>query len=625
MILIVGGVLMPHIASGATHPPTFKERAIAAILPTPSPSWINSILAGIANMVLRITSVFVLFTGTFLSVSVNLTTHISGIYETITGIKAVWITIRDLSSIFIIFSLIYFSIKTILGLSSTSVKQAILNIFMAGVLINFSLFFVRVAIDASNLISLQFYTAIAPNTDQHWTLKQAFDDGGLSNVFMQSLKIPAIYSNKGVFTGADVAAGITIATVAGIIVMVTAGLSFLAAAVAFTARTGILLFIMAISPIYFVGMIFPEVKAKVTAKIGGLLMSQLIFMPVYLALMYIALKIISDPMFSSIFNPTVTGAVNQSAWGPVWLGVILQYTLALIFINLPLVAAISLGGKGMGWVPTGVDIGKKVGGFLGRNTVGWASKGLGKGFDKMAAAAQATPFGRGASTVLGKLGISQGIRGAFDKGEKGKYGGSQSLVDIEKAEKDRTRVVSGVARKKERDTSITAVLGGATTPPEMKAFRGHVGKMGNKEFEDMEFDDLKNPIFASHLSSKQTETLLDADILTPQQKDNFKTARETGLISILASGTANIDTIREHMGKLSGKELSKFEFNSNPAIVALLTNPDVINCYTISQLQEMKDMKGPIKSTIGAAIRLRPLGTHAARGYMNGPQGHDWT
>ena len=364
-LLVAGVALMPGVAEAE------------GIIERVALSGINNVLAGFGSFFLGLSSYLVTISGTFLSVSINITTHLKDIYENVTAIQSVWRTIRDISSIFIIFSLLYFSIKTILGVGSSGFNSLIVKIFLAGVLINFSLCFFKLAIDASNIISLQFYRAIAPNTEQNWTVKQSFTDGGLSNVFMQSLKIPTIYQNNGILKSADVSLAIAFATYAGIIMMVVASLSFLAAAIAFTARTAILLFCLAMSPIYFVGLIFPEIKSKVSDKIMGLLYGQVVFMPVYLFLLYIALRIISDPSFNKIFNSNLAGASDPGGIGAISIGVIIQYTIAIFFINLPLVAAIDLGGKGMKWAPDAGKIGRfMTGGFgksLGRNTYGAAA------------------------------------------------------------------------------------------------------------------------------------------------------------------------------------------------------------------------------------------------------------
>lgn len=410
LLVLAGMVLLPH--------PTFA--AESGVITTIAKGAVNTLLANIGNVILTFTAMLLTIAGTFLSVSINITTHLKDIYDSIPAIKAVWVTIRNISSIFIIFSLLYFSIGTILGVGS-GFSKIVVKVFLAGILINFSLFFFKLAIDASNIISLQFYRAIAPNTEQNWSVGQAFTDGGLSNIFLQSLKIQKIYNNSGVLKAPDASLGISFAVYGGVILMAVAFLSLFAAGIAFTARTAILLFCLAMSPLYFVGIIFPEIKKKVSDKIIGLLYSQCVFMPVYLFLLYVALKIISDPNFNAIFNNSATGATDPGGFGPVWIGTIIQYTIAIFFINLPLVAAIDLGGKGMGWAPQAGAIGKwmtgKPASFIGQHTIGRAAKFTSEKLGSSEFAARNPNFAVFANKMVGKVSGASlgGTKGGYDK------------------------------------------------------------------------------------------------------------------------------------------------------------------------------------------------------------------
>ena len=407
---------------------------------------INGGIAIVANFFLGATAWLLSISGLFLSVSVNMTTHIKDIYTGISGIETVWVTVRDISSMLIIFFLLYTSIMTIVGKGSQSgIKELIVKIFMAGVLINFSLFFVRVAIDASNIVSLQFYNAISPReTSNNLTSAKAYYDGGISDIFMNSLQIPKIYGNTNTLKSGDVFATIGFATVGGIIIMLTTAISFLAAAVAFTARTAILLFCMALSPLYFVGEIFPRVKTEVSNKIRDMFVGQLIFMPVYLFLMYIALKVISDPGFMNIFNPKTIQGANTEALGAVSIGVIVQYAIAILFINAPLVAAIKMGGVGMSWAPGSSDINavnKWAAGFLGRNTIGAAASKVGNSrFMRELSARSPYIGGRVIGGALSKVG------GASFGGDKGGY--DAKIKADKKAFEEMNKKIGTVERSK---------------------------------------------------------------------------------------------------------------------------------------------------------------------------------
>ncbi len=354
---------------------------------------LNSFLADLGQIILSVFAGILSIAGLVLNVSIILSMNIKAIYEATPAIEDLWIITRNLSSIFIIFALIYTSIATILGVGSTGIKKLISNIILAGLLINFSLFFTKVLIDGSNLISLQFYRAIAPESQTASITKdtigdvltKSFTDGGISNVFMHGLKIPKIYGNKkGLFEvqGTEYFK-IILSTLIGSILMLFAALSFFAAALMFIIRLVILLLLMGFSPVYFAGMIFPDIKKDMSDKWAEYLKQQLIFMPVYLFFMYFALRFIStinastgaeEGFFSALDNAQTKA--SKSGTSGIMLSVVglcLQYTIAFILINIPLIAAIKTGGSK--WSENFTKkAGKTIGGFIGQHSVGRAAK-----------------------------------------------------------------------------------------------------------------------------------------------------------------------------------------------------------------------------------------------------------
>lgn len=388
---------------------------------------ITDCVADLGNVVQSIFGVILTITATLLSVSLNLTIHIADIYKATPSIGNVWIIIRNISSIFIIFMLLYTSIQTILDIGSPNIKKLIGNIIIAGLLINFSLFFTKIAIDASNLISLQFYRAIAPqyaSTDVS-PISSAYYDGGLSNIFMQSLKIQKIYHPKdsGIVGGkseGSIFMSIVIATWGAVLLMLFASISFLAAAAAFTIRTGILLLLMVFSPVYFVGMIFPTIKKDLSDKWLKHLTNQLMFMPIYLLLLYVSLRIISDPGFMS-FLSSDDKTTTTSPFGVAQLGVMVQYFIALLFINAPLLAAIEFGAVGTKFAENMTkglrDRVYNAPGFVAQHTVGRAARRTADAVATSKWASKNPNLAILADKTLGKISSSNlgGTKGGYDK------------------------------------------------------------------------------------------------------------------------------------------------------------------------------------------------------------------
>ena len=355
-------------------------------------SWVAELWFAIAGAFLTITGV--LLNGTMVA-----TLNISQIVANTPAIGTAWRTIRDFSSIFIIFLLLYASIKMILGMKDNNLGSLLKNIIIAGLLINFSLFMTKFVVDTSNIVSLSFYNAIAPGQGTVapsasaagatvGMISNAFNDGGLSNVFMQSLDVQrftgsAIGSAVGSTTTADPNKNrtITMAYVGGSVLMFTAAFSFLFAAVAFAVRLGVLILLMAFSPIYFIGMIIPGTK-EYADKWLKTLICMCCFMPIYLLLMYVAVSVINDPNFFNFAKLNSTATVGNTIVNAQLIGIVLQYIIAFMFINAPMVAALTLcpADKVMTW---GKAASKWTQGQLtkgAKNTAGFAGQhGIGRG------------------------------------------------------------------------------------------------------------------------------------------------------------------------------------------------------------------------------------------------------
>ena len=377
---------------------------------------INSVLAIISTILLHIMVIWIALTGALLNVSITMTLHIKDFVDNTQGVYLVWQTIRDITGIFIIFMLLFASFKIILGFDAVgSVGTLIKNIVIVGVLINFSFFITSLLIDASNVVSLALYngivnqsTAANPlasncptntaagavtsyNTCAIVSQMYTGTQGGLSAIFMNALNPQLIYNDAGGVGSANssvntssttnsTATGdpfkIIIQSIVGIIIMFTSGLSFLLASLAFMVRLIVLVILLAFSPIWFASWVIPGLKDE-AGKFTKQLKSQLVFMPVYLLLLYAALRVLSS---STVFtNPSTDATANGAFAGlsfiPVNYIILAINDFFIIFlINMPLVVGLTMGGLATDWIDTkkfgAQGIWKNVGASVGRNTGG---------------------------------------------------------------------------------------------------------------------------------------------------------------------------------------------------------------------------------------------------------------
>ena len=481
-------------------------------------------IEAIAYVVLYIASGFLYIMGMLLNASILLTLNISALVNKVTAINTAWVTIRDFSSVFIIFLLLYTSISMILGVKGHSFADLVKKIVFAGVLINFSLFFTKVAIDASNVISLSLYTAMIPGVNTNIDpsnpayLSKIFKEPGISNVFMQGLAPQTVYkpldSAKDAF---NIALQTIVTGIGGAVIMFTTGFSFLFASVAFLARLCVLIMLLAFSPIYFVASIFPQVKSQ-SERWLDLLKSMCLFMPAYLFFMYVAVTIVSSNVFH-VQIPSSTDASGQGLIGAGTIGLVLNYVIAMFFINAPLVAALAVGGsltKSISKWTDGVkkwtkansfltvdgarDTAKGFAGFTAQHIIGRRAKAIGES-ETVKNFAKDNPFWGGVAYSV------------IDKGSKASFGGSKGGYD--KRFDNYATKKAGLAKKLDVGKDSKAVQ------EQIKGFGGATKKMAEEA--DIKAEEQK--MFQKIIDLSETNNKLK-----PEEKSQIK-ERNTRLIA----------------------------------------------------------------------------------------------
>ncbi len=308
-------------------------------------------------------------------------------------VETIWRLIRDISGMFFIFLLLFSSIKMILGLDSS--KGVIAGVVIAGLFVNFSLFATKVAIDASNSLTLTIYNAIAPrvsatvignlwggdDTDPNGQIA-----GGISSKIMQVVNLQSLFaSTKTATQQTNYNVNSIVIVTGGIVLMLVLGIAFLAAGVMFLWRFIYLLALMAFSPFWALSFAFPQLADQKKEFIKNL-MAQCLFAPVFLFFVYIALRVFNDPQFIALTNPGRSTFANVFAGSGI--APLIQYGLVVFIIYSGLATASKLGAKGgefgIKWLDTmgkwgqGMVKGATMGTlrFAGRNTYGLAASKL---------------------------------------------------------------------------------------------------------------------------------------------------------------------------------------------------------------------------------------------------------
>ena len=399
------------------------------------------LVAYLAHILFSLSSMFLAMCGTLMNVGIQLTVHLGTFIHNNDIIYTVWGTIRDIASILLIFFILWAALQMILSLKSAGYATLIKNIVIAGILINFSFFLAQVLIDASNIVSLQFYNAMAPSQDVEYlpddTLGQVISktitngSGGVSGIFSSALGVNQWWSNKSNFqssvstAGGDtnLLMGIIISNVAGTLVQILAGLSFLAAALATLWRSVILILLLGFSPIWIAAYAMPQLKDFKDQWMGPF-KSNLLFLPTYLMFMYVAVLIISKSDLNFLVSNLSTNSGNTSG---VYIQLFVAFAIIIILVNVPLIAALKFSSlnlkvvKSLGdsmesfrkWATTGRL--KATSGWTGRNVVGQGAYALNKS-DTLRGLARWSP----AAGILASKGLSKVSSASFG-GKKDGY------------------------------------------------------------------------------------------------------------------------------------------------------------------------------------------------------------
>lgn len=579
---------------------------------------------------------------------------------TVSPVEVIWRLIRDLSGMFFIFILMWASIKMILGGENS--KGVIVGVIVAGLLVNFSLFATKVVVDASNSLTLTVYNAIAPGQSSmslydSLPVPGGFTDqptlygrtGTISSKIMDVIDLQSIFAaTKKASTGNFNVNSIVI-LIGGVSLMLVFGLALLAAAMMFLWRFIMLLALMAFSPIPALAYGLPSLK-KYSETFFKNLLGQAFFAPIFLFYIYIALKILTNDAFLQLSGKSNNNFANILSGVGGGVGPLIQYAIVIVVIFYGLSHAKDMGGKGADWgmktidglgkwgqgVVTGAT--KGAGSFVGRNTLGVASKAASKGFDKLEAGVANSKYG-----FLANNDITRGLSATLKAGAKAKYG-YQSIDDREALVAGRKKDLDDITRFAVLKDKIKSHLIAPTT--DHKALKAELTKLSGKNDLEGLGDDIYNKKLAAQLSTSQVESILKSDKLDDSEKTKFKDARVEGIKDIamtfkhgdiddilkkeslsdeqkkvvtdartegLKTVVDSGDTVKvkEVLGNVSGKEIAKF-VGKNPHPGGSGKAPAVlVENLKLSHVQDMDDLDVAWKRDIGDQIRTIGKNHHA--------------
>lgn len=467
-------------------------------------------------------------------------------------VDLLWVTVRDLFNITFIFGLLYIGFKMILNSDDSNTRRWLINLIIAALLVNFSLFFTKAVVDLSNMFASQ----IAMNGFQ---LKSSGDLAGypdVSTTFMNSLGMQSIIGASAPPLPSDSGGGNMYGYIFGsMILFIVATFVFAAGAIILMIRFVSLLLYMVLSPFMFIGWVLPQLQQYTSRYWSGFL-GRAFFAPIYLLLVYFSARVISA-FYANIrpnFQGMLTGGgdaveLNFGSSLP-------PFILSCIFLIAALVIASKLSADGSSAaLSMGRSMANRAKNSVQRSTVWTARKGaaiataapregvrrgsyaLGRGLENQLNQMQASNgrVGKISAALLKTNAVDRSIRGASAKMRDAKVGFA-TTVEQDRAYKNQTTDRAGLAQKRDQSAAQLAqgrneeeagnIKEGRNQQQEaINSMAGVVPRMDDTTLKNMTNKELMSDQVAANLTDAQVKMLKDSGRMSGAENDELKTRR----------------------------------------------------------------------------------------------------
>lgn len=295
------------------------------------------------------------------------------------AVDTLWVYVRDLFNLFFIFGLVWLGLQMILNSDDSGTRRWLVNLIMAALLVNFSLYITKFIVDITNVFATQI-------------VNNGFGVSTPSQVMMNSLALSSAFGSNLPTTVTDGGGGW--AYIFGTaMVLIVAAFVFAAGAVMLMLRYAVLAIYMVLSPLMFIGWVFPQLSNVASRYWRGFL-GRAFYAPVYILLLYFAAFIMERFFNGSLGagqqNFSVLFSGNASNFQSTLQATMPAFIIACIFMISAIVVGQKLGADGAG---ASVKMGRNLTGRLRRG----ATRAAGAGTAGVAAWGARNTAGRAAN------------------------------------------------------------------------------------------------------------------------------------------------------------------------------------------------------------------------------------
>ncbi len=483
-----------------------------------------------------------------------------------------WTLVRDIANMSFIFILIYIALNIMFDSDTTNMIRTLAWVVIVALLVNFSFFFTRVAIDAGNIVAVQFYNAIpTPTTVGSACVFSSLCAGNgattkdLTGSIMGAIGVQTLINNDSFskYTSGGKLSSDWFTNMIGLsFLYICVGaifwilfITFLSTGFKFIVRVAVLWFVLVVSPLAFVARTMSKTRPYYDTW-QDLLIKHSIYPAVFLFIFLLLTKFtvaMGGPGSTAIANALTSANVDQSSGFVAGMAqiignigirvgiiVIILYYGSKVADKLGVMGGelgrtIAAGGFGL----TGQLVGGGLG-LLGRNTLGRIGSGVANGLDDKTKQGGfrgtlwtgvqkgAKRVGKGTYDVRNAPGYTptknfvQKIVGAtVDTGK----GTSKNIYDIHKAKADdaekHRKAHAAEVRDKSNEEALKRLSENvyAATPAgtaEKKADEDRIRNFGKRELEGLKAENAEK---IAHLLKESQSKIVKDGPLTEDEKD----------------------------------------------------------------------------------------------------------